>query len=176
MLTRAERLWRAAHARSKKIFRYTMSRHLDGREFRGPFPRYGVSSGGPRCRAPSSPTAWRVPLLLAEPELGVGQEWSLAPDERGRPLLGDGGHRDRFSIVGASVARHIGTEHHLSHTEQTAVVLAANFLSFAIFWCSSFLLQQDVQDRRTRRDEEHSRPRSTPSDLTGCQSLGLVSP
>jgi len=39
-----------------------------------------------------------------------------------------------FSIVGASVARHIGTEHHLSHTEQTAVVLAANFLSFAIFW------------------------------------------
>jgi putative flippase GtrA len=45
-----------------------------------------------------------------------------------------------FSIVGASVARHIGTKHHLSHSELTGVVLLANILSFGIFWVLKFIV------------------------------------
>ena len=41
------------------------------------------------------------------------------------------------SIGGAAVARHIGIEHHLSHFDQTLLVLAANVFSFGLFWSSS---------------------------------------
>jgi putative flippase GtrA len=44
------------------------------------------------------------------------------------------------SIVGASVAKHIGTVHHFSHLEQTALVLFANVLSFGVFWVLKYLL------------------------------------
>jgi uncharacterized membrane protein len=44
------------------------------------------------------------------------------------------------SIFGAAAAKHLGTVHHLSHTEQTALVLAANLVSFAIFWVLKFLI------------------------------------
>jgi putative flippase GtrA len=44
------------------------------------------------------------------------------------------------SIVGASLAKHIGTTHHLSHLEQTALVLFANVASFAVFWVLTYLL------------------------------------
>jgi putative flippase GtrA len=45
-----------------------------------------------------------------------------------------------FSIVGAAFARHFGTVHHLTHLEQTVVVLAANVASFAVFWVAKFLV------------------------------------
>ena len=45
-----------------------------------------------------------------------------------------------FSVIGASVARHIGQTHHLAHIYQTVLVLAANVLSFAIFWVVKLLL------------------------------------
>ncbi|HZM56097.1 MAG TPA: GtrA family protein [Acidimicrobiales bacterium] len=44
------------------------------------------------------------------------------------------------SIGGAALARHISTEHHLSHTDQTALVLAANLVSFGIFWVLKFMV------------------------------------
>ena len=44
------------------------------------------------------------------------------------------------SIGGAAVARHIGIVHHLSHFEQTLVVLAANVVSFGLFWVLKYLL------------------------------------
>jgi putative flippase GtrA len=39
-----------------------------------------------------------------------------------------------FSIVGASVARYFGTHYDLSHFDRTLLVLAANVVSFGIFW------------------------------------------
>jgi len=45
-----------------------------------------------------------------------------------------------FSIVGAAIAKHIGIAYHLDHFEQTVVVLAANVLSFAVFWVAKFLV------------------------------------
>jgi putative flippase GtrA len=45
-----------------------------------------------------------------------------------------------FSIVGASLARHIGLHFKLGHFEQTLLVLAANVISFAIFWVVKLLV------------------------------------
>ncbi len=44
------------------------------------------------------------------------------------------------SIFGAALARHIGREHNLSHFDQTLLVLAANLLSFGVFWVLKFML------------------------------------
>jgi putative flippase GtrA len=44
------------------------------------------------------------------------------------------------SIGGAALARHISYTHHLSHQDQTALVLLANLLSFAIFWVLKFMI------------------------------------
>jgi len=44
------------------------------------------------------------------------------------------------SVVGAQAARHVSVKHHLPHLEQTIIVLAANVLSFAIFWVLKLLL------------------------------------
>lgn len=44
------------------------------------------------------------------------------------------------SVVGAQVARHLSVKHHLPHWEQTAAVLIANVLSFAVFWVLKLLL------------------------------------
>jgi len=44
------------------------------------------------------------------------------------------------SIGGAALARHISVTHHLSHMDQTALVLLANLLSFGIFWVLKFMI------------------------------------
>jgi putative flippase GtrA len=44
------------------------------------------------------------------------------------------------SGFGAAVAKHIGVAHHLGHREQTVVVLAANLISFGLFWVLKFML------------------------------------
>ena len=44
------------------------------------------------------------------------------------------------SIFGAALATHIGKTYHLDHLEQTVLVLAANVLSFAIFWVLKFMV------------------------------------
>ena len=44
------------------------------------------------------------------------------------------------SIGGAALARHLSVTHHLSHLDQTALVLLANLLSFAVFWVLKFMI------------------------------------
>ncbi len=44
------------------------------------------------------------------------------------------------SMGGAAIARHISIEHHLTHIEQTALVLVANVASFGVFWVLKFML------------------------------------
>jgi putative flippase GtrA len=45
-----------------------------------------------------------------------------------------------FSIIGADLARHLGIHFKLHHTEQTLLVLIANFVSFALFWVVKLLV------------------------------------
>jgi len=178
MLTRAERLWAWLHTHERQE---NLPLH-DGLvistvvSFVVPFLVYGFPVDGPGAERHLRHSVAAF-LLLAEPELGVGQEWSLAPDERGRPLLGDGGHRDRVLDRRRVGRRHIGTNT-TCRTPTDAVVLAANFLSFAIFWVLKSCSSSTRCSRPTNSDEieEHSRPRSTPRRPDGWQSLGLVSP
>jgi putative flippase GtrA len=44
------------------------------------------------------------------------------------------------SIGGAAVARHIGKTHHLTHIQETAVLLLANLISFGLFWVLKYML------------------------------------
>jgi putative flippase GtrA len=44
------------------------------------------------------------------------------------------------SIGGAALARHVSAEHHLSHFDQTVLVLAANLVSFGVFWVLKFMI------------------------------------
>ena len=45
-----------------------------------------------------------------------------------------------FSIIGASIAKRIGTHYGLSHFEQTILVEVANVTSFAVFWVAKYLV------------------------------------
>jgi putative flippase GtrA len=56
-----------------------------------------------------------------------------------------------FSIVGATVARHLGANH--SHAEKTALVLAANLVSFGIFWVAKLMVFNRVFHVPDLRDE-----------------------
>ncbi|MEI7860143.1 MAG: GtrA family protein [Acidimicrobiales bacterium] len=44
------------------------------------------------------------------------------------------------SMGGATLARHISKVHHLSHVEQTVLVLVANLVSFGVFWVLKFVI------------------------------------
>ncbi len=137
MLTRAERLWAWLHTHEgKKIFRYTMVSVISTVvSFVVLFLVYGVFQWWTEV-----PSAIFANSVAAFPSYWLNRNWAWGKSGRSHlmkevvPFWVMAVIGIAFSIVGASVARHIGTEHHLSHTEQTAVVLAANFLSFAIFW------------------------------------------
>lgn len=45
-----------------------------------------------------------------------------------------------FSIIGAWLAKRIGTENHFSHLDQTVLVELANVSSFAVFWVAKYLV------------------------------------
>jgi len=48
------------------------------------------------------------------------------------------------SIFGAAAVGHLGKVHHLSHLEQTVLVLLANLVSFGIFWVLKFLIYNRI--------------------------------
>jgi putative flippase GtrA len=60
-----------------------------------------------------------------------------------------------FSIVGASLARHIGIKYNLDHFEQTVLVLVANVLSFAVFWVAKLLLFNKMFAHELEEFDEH---------------------
>ncbi len=60
-----------------------------------------------------------------------------------------------FSIVGASLARRIGQHYNLSHFDLTLLVLAANFLSFAIFWVVKLLVFNRMFKVELEEFDEH---------------------
>jgi putative flippase GtrA len=79
-----------------------------------------------------------------------------------------------FSVIGASVARHIGQTYHLAHLEQTVVVLFANVMSFAIFWVLKLLIFNRVFHVPTELEEieEHLELEEQPGET----SVPSVSP
>jgi len=59
------------------------------------------------------------------------------------------------SIVGASVARHIGKVHHFTHAEQTLIVLIANLASFGVFWIAKLLVFNKLFHFELEEFDEH---------------------
>ena len=79
-------------------------------------------------------------IVAAFPSYRLNRQWTWGKTGRSHVLrellpfgtmiaLGIG-----FSILGASYARHLVNAHHWSHLVNTGVVVAANLVSFAIFW------------------------------------------
>jgi putative flippase GtrA len=60
-----------------------------------------------------------------------------------------------FSIIGASVARHVGIDLKLGHLEKTALVLGANVLSFAVFWVVKLLIFNRMFKVELEEFDEH---------------------
>jgi putative flippase GtrA len=56
-----------------------------------------------------------------------------------------------FSVVGATVARHLGANH--GHVEKTALVLIANLVSFGIFWVAKLMVFNRLFHVPDLRDE-----------------------
>ena len=74
-----------------------------------------------------------------------------------------------FSIVGASLAKHIGTSLDLDHAEQTLLVILANVVSFGIFWVAKLLLfnrlfkiELDEFDEHLTHEEEEATTHPAP--------------
>jgi len=59
------------------------------------------------------------------------------------------------SIFGAGLAKHLGNTWHLHHLGQTALVLAANVLSFGIFWVLKLLLFNRLFHSELEEYDEH---------------------
>src|SRR5579862_1031933 len=133
----AVRLWAWLHTREgKKIFRYTMTSVIST----------GVSLlvlaivfGALRLWSEVPSTVF-ANVVAAFPSYWLNRKWAWG--KRGRshlvkevlPFWSLALASIAFSMVGASVARFLGTTWHLHHLEQTVLVLFANVMSFAIFW------------------------------------------
>ena len=60
-----------------------------------------------------------------------------------------------FSILWAALARHVSIKYQLNHFETTIVVLAANVMSFAIFWVIKLMLFNRVFKHELEEFDEH---------------------
>jgi len=60
-----------------------------------------------------------------------------------------------FSMVGATVARHLSTKYQLSHFESTVLVLVANVLSFGVFWVLKLFIFNRVFKIELQEFDEH---------------------
>jgi len=138
-----QRLWDWLHTHEgQKIFRYLMvSVITTGVSFVVLFLVYGVFQWW--TEIPSTIFANAVATF---PSYWLNRNWAWGKSGRSHltkeviPFWTVAAAGIAFSIVGAAVARHLGQTHDLSHLDQTVLVLAANVMSFAIFWVVKLLL------------------------------------
>jgi putative flippase GtrA len=60
-----------------------------------------------------------------------------------------------FAIIWAALARHFAIKYQLNHLETTLLVLAANVMSFAVFWLLKLLLFNRVFKVELEEFDEH---------------------
>ncbi len=60
-----------------------------------------------------------------------------------------------FSILWAALARHVSIKYDLGHWETTVVVLAANVMSFAVFWVLKLLVFNRLFHQELEEFDEH---------------------
>jgi len=138
-----ERFWAWLHTREgTKIFRYSMVSVIStGCSFATLFVVFGV------LRLWSEvPSTVFANGLATFPSYWLNRQWAWGKSGRSHvvkeivPFWVMAALGIAFSIVGASVARHLGQTHHLDHLAQTGLVLLANITSFAIFWVAKLMV------------------------------------
>jgi len=143
VLTRAEHLWQKRETpEAKHLFRYTMVSVVSTAVS---FGTLAIVFGALHLWGEIGSTVF-ANAVATVPSYYLNRSWVWK--KRGRshlmkeivPFWALSAIGIVVSIGGAAVAKHLGTEHHLGHFEQTLVVLFANVMSFAIFWVLKFLL------------------------------------
>ncbi len=161
---------------ARQLFRYTHGvGHLDGRVLRRPGPR--LRRLPPLGRGRQHRLRQRRgqrPVLLPDPQLGVGEGRPVAPGEGDHPVLDDVRARQSpFSILGASVAKHVGQRLGSSHFEQTVLVELANLTSFAIFWVAKYLVFNRIfRSTPSRSSTSSSKPPDPDRTVTASWPAG----
>ena len=156
MVERLERLWAWLHTHEgKKLFRYTMISVISTSvSFMVLLIVYGV------LRLWSEvPSTVFANAMASIPSYWLTRNWAWG--KRGRsswtrealPFWVMSGLGICVSIVGASLAAHVGKVHHLTHHEQTALVLLANLLSFSVFWVLKLMVFNRVFHVKPLLDE-----------------------
>ena len=143
MTETARRVWEWLHTpQGTKLFRYTMVSVIStGVSFVVLFLVFGVLKLW--SEVPSTIFANAVATV---PSYTLNRRWAWGKSGRSHltkevlPFWIMAAAGIAFSIVGASVARHIGIKYGLNHAEQTVLVLAANVMSFGLFWVLKLML------------------------------------
>ena len=140
-------------AEGKKIFRYSMVSVIStGVSFTVLFLVYGV--GRLWTEVPSTVFA---NVVATFPSYWLNRSWAWGKSGRSHlvkeviPFWALAALGITFSIVGASVARHLGINH--SHLVRTVLVLFANLASFGIFWVAKLALFNRLFQSRQLRDD-----------------------
>jgi putative flippase GtrA len=143
LLGQIERLWSWLHTHEgRKLFRYTMVSVISTAvSFFVLFIVYGVLRLWTEV-----PSTIFANVVATFPSYWLNRNWAWGKSGRSHlvkevvPFWTMSAMGIGVSIIGATVARHIGQEHNLDHAAQTAIVLAANLVSFGIFWVAKLLL------------------------------------
>jgi putative flippase GtrA len=114
----------------KKIFRYSMVSVIStGVSFSVLLIVYGV------CHVWSEvPSTVFANVVATFPSYWLNRSWAWGKSGRSHLMK----EVVPFSVVGATVARHLGAGH--SHFDKTVLVLLANLLSFGVFWVAKLML------------------------------------
>lgn len=145
MLELAERIWAWLHTHEgRKIFRYTM---VSAVSTVVSVVVLAITYGALRAFGGSEVWCTVFSNFVATfPSYWLNRNWAWGKSGRSHllkevvPFWVMACMGIAFSIVGASLAAHVGKVYDLSHLERTVVVVAANLLSFAIFWVLKLML------------------------------------
>lgn len=143
MSEHVDKLWAWLHTREgRKIFRYTMSSVITTGVS---LFVLGLVFGVLRLWT-EVPSTIFANVVAAVPSYYLARKWAWGKGGRSHllkevlPFCVMSAASISFSIIGAATARYLGNHWHLHHLEETALVMFANVLSFAIFWVLKLLV------------------------------------
>jgi putative flippase GtrA len=137
------RLWAWLHTHEgRKLFRYTMVSVISTGVS---LAALGLLFGVLRVWS-EVPDTVLANVIAAFPSYWLNRAWAWGKTGRSHlvkevlPFWVMAAASIAFSTVGAATARYLGHQWHLHHLGQTALVMFANLLSFAIFWVLKLLV------------------------------------
>lgn len=147
VLTRAEHLWqKRSTPEAKQLFRYTMVSVVSTVvSFTTLFIVFGVLHLWEEVASTVFANA-----VATVPSYYLNRSWVWGKNGRSHlmkeivPFWVMSALGIVVSMGGATIAGDVGVDHHLGHLAQTALVLFANLMSFAVFWILKFLVYNQL--------------------------------